>query len=400
MNVLYIFGSEADLKKSTFIQREITELEKTGIKLSFLIINPFFNRYKYSRTFNIYTAGINPLRWLLNPFINLFFYKKSILLTKYRSTILKSFDKGSIHTIKIFGATLFLESAVTKILRSRVRIDHIHSHHLFSATLFTPCVAGIISANYSITIHTLSHYLNQAYLKQTLQNAMFLRTITNETFSYFSSNNFNNNIHLIPNCVDLTSFPKKTENTPKDILRILAIGKFLDKKGFDILIKSCKLINDRGIKFVCKIIGEGPEKKLLQKLILDYRLKNKIELIPFLEFQQILPYFQESSVLVVPSRDPKRSTRDGLPTVILEAMAIGVPVIASDFAGISDAIVHESTGLLVVPESEIALAEAILRLHKNPDLASNLIKNSITRIEDNFSLKKNISHLAELFNHS
>ena len=104
-----------------------------------------------------------------------------------------------------------------------------------------------------------------------------------------------------------------------------------------------------------------------------------------------------ATLLAVPSRDPLRSTRDGLPTVILEAMAIGLPVVASNFAGIPDAIINEETGLLVEPENTEQLASAIIRIKENTQLAQKLTRNSLNKAETDFSIKINIDKLNTLF---
>jgi colanic acid/amylovoran biosynthesis glycosyltransferase len=395
MNVLYLLGSVPN-HKHTFINREIQELKNSGINVIILVINPFYETGIEAKFKYLFKASYNPFALVLNPFINLFYHKKSILFSNKGAAWKTGFENSKISFFRLVLAGIFLESGFARLLKSKIEINHIHSHHLFSASLFTPGIAHFLNTKYSLTIHTLSKYFNSDFLTKTVQQASFLRTVTSETYSYFKSNFSNPNINYIANGVDVLAF-ETSEVIKPNTLTILAVGYFLDKKGFDILIKSCRLIKDQGVKFSCTIIGEGPEKKLFTKLILDHQLENEISILPFLDFEKLIPYFKRSHVLAVPSRDPKRSTRDGLPTVILEALALKLPVVASDFAGISDAIIHEKTGLLIESDSETELAQSILRIYNDHHLVNNLTENGLDLVERNFSLSKNIAKLASLF---
>jgi glycosyltransferase involved in cell wall biosynthesis len=393
MHVLYVFGSFPD-EKHTFINREIEALRSSGISISYLVINPY-SVETADKSYTTFSASKNPFSLITRPFINLIKYKKSILFSKSFFEILKASDSNKVGKIRVLTGLFFIESALGKVLKSKTQIDQIHVHHLFSAALYLKGLSEKLNTDYSLTIHTLSHYFKVEALKQTLQNARFLRTVTTETQTYFNRLLQNKQVHFIPNCVDVGNLPKRNSDS-KD-LHILAIGYFLDKKGFDVLIKSCKLVQHRFPEFKCTIIGEGPEQQHLEKLISDYQLKRHIQLVPYQSFNNLLPYFMNATLLAVPSRDPLRSTRDGLPTVILEAMAIGLPVVASNFAGIPDAIINEETGLLVEPENTEQLAGAIIRIKENNDLAQKLTSNSLHKAETDFSIKINIEKLNALF---
>jgi len=395
MNVLYLLGSVPN-HKHTFINREIEELKNSGINVILLVINPFYEKGHLSHFKYLFKAGFNPFTLVLNPFINYFFYKKSILFSKSEYSWQKGFETSKISYLRLLLAGLILESAFSRLLKSKTEINHIHSHHLFSASLFTPSIAQFLETGYSITIHTLSNYFKSDFLNKTIQNASFLRTVTSETYTHFKIHFTNPEIHYIANGVNFTTL-NIIEGKKPNTLSILAVGYFLDKKGFDVLIRSCRLIKNQGIAFICTIIGEGPEKKLFTQLIHQNQLENEIQILPFLNFDKLIPYFKSSHVLAVPSRDPKRSTRDGLPTVIIEALALGLPVVASDFAGISDAIIHEQTGLLIQSNNETELAQGTLRIHSDSHLVRTITQNGKELVEHNFSLSKNIAKLAMLF---
>lgn len=383
-----------------FINRELDELRRQGFKVSLLIINPFNKKEESVPLSHVFSPGLNPLQWIFSPILNRVFYKRSVLITKTDFRIFKATESEKIDGLRFFGAAFFLESAFNKLLRSKVKFDHIHSHHLFSASVFTPHISKLLDLPYSISLHTLSHYFNTGSLEQCLKKARFLRGVTSETTTYYNHLIQEQKVKYIANGIEDEIFEQAMPVIANEKLTILAIGYFFDKKGFDVLIKACKILKSKNMEFKCTIIGKGPEKNKLIQLIKNSYLEEEVQLLPFLNFGELIPYFKRSTLLAVPCRDPERSTRDGLPTVILEAMALGLPVVASDFAGISDAVIHRKTGLLTAPNDDEMLAEAMVTMQGEKELRTELILNAKNLVRENFSLQKNIHKLASLFSQS
>ena len=150
MNVLYLLGSVPN-HKHTFINREIEALKNLGINVILLVINPVYEKGHLSHFKYLFKAGFSPFSLVLNPFINYFFYKKSVLFSKTKYSWQKGFISSKIGYLRLLTAGLLLESAFSKLLKSKTEINHIHSHHLFSASLFTPSIAQFLETGYSIT---------------------------------------------------------------------------------------------------------------------------------------------------------------------------------------------------------------------------------------------------------
>lgn len=394
MNVLYISGTVPD-QRYTFIHRETEALRKNGVEVSFLILKPFAGKLSTQNGHAWYYPSFNPLSWLVYPLLNLILYKRSILFSRDLFKIIKGIDVKKTKRLKALIGVLFIESSLYSLNKTGLKFSHIHSHHLFAATLFTPAISKYLNSTYSLTLHTLSHYYTQPFLEDCIQNATFVRAVTNETFA-FAGQFKNTHVVYIPNSISVgTSFVEKKQDESSYI--ILAIGKLLDKKGFDVLIKSCKILTDKKVNYACRIIGEGPEKNNLQKLIIENNLGDTIKILPFKDFKDLIPDFMSASVLAMPSKNPLRSTRDGLPTVILEAMAFKLPVVASDFAGITDAITNNETGILVESNSEKQLAEGIQRILEDKELAIKLSANAFIRVNKIYSLEKNMRLLSDHF---
>lgn len=394
MNVLYISGTVPD-NRYTFIHREVEALRKNGVEVSFLILKPYSGKQHSSNQHTWYYPSFNPFSWLVCPFLNLLIFKRSILFSGELYKILKGIDLKKTSRLRTFLGAVFLESALYSLNKSGISFSQIHSHHLFAATLFTPAISKCLHTNYSLTLHTLSHYYTEPFLKDCIQNALFTRTVTRETYG-FAGQFKNTQVVYIPNSISIDSLLFK-ENPTRNSNLILAIGKLLDKKGFDILVKSCKILSDKKVDFNCMIIGEGPEHDNLENLISQNNLGSLITLHPFKEFKDLIQDFLKAAVLAMPSKNPSRSTRDGLPTVILEAMALNLPVVATNFAGISDAITDNETGLLVESNNEKQLADGLQRILDDKKLANRLTANAYQRVKNNYSLEKNMWILSERF---
>lgn len=162
-------------------------------------------------------------------------------------------------------------------------------------------------------------------------------------------------VHLVPHGVDLDGFvPRPFPHVGP--LQLLAVGRLVEKKGFHILIAAAARLR---ASFQLNIIGEGPEEERLKDLIRCHGLESKVRLCGPKTHEDLPEAYNRAHILIVPSIVDRSGDRDGLPNVLLEAMACGRPVIASDVAAIASAVVDGETGLLTEPGNAESLAGAI-----------------------------------------
>jgi glycosyltransferase involved in cell wall biosynthesis len=152
----------------------------------------------------------------------------------------------------------------------------------------------------------------------------------------------------------------------------LAVGRLVEKKGFEYLIDACALLREDGMPFSCTLVGEGYLKTSLRTRIAELALEDSVLLVPFRPHAELRTYYLRSDVLVAPSVVATDGDRDGLPNVILEAMASGLPVIASDAGSISEAVRDTQTGLLVPQGDARALANALVRVQRDHGLSADM----------------------------
>ena len=141
-----------------------------------------------------------------------------------------------------------------------------------------------------------------------------------------SCENSGANVHLAPHGVDLERFVRQPFPEMK-VLKLLAVGRLVEKKGFHVLIDAAARLR---VPFELEIVGEGPEEKRLTELIRAHNLGSKIRLCGPKTHEDLPEAYSRAHVLVAPSIVDQIGDRDGLPNVVLEAMACGRPVIASD----------------------------------------------------------------------
>lgn len=192
------------------------------------------------------------------------------------------------------------------------------------------------------------------------------------------------NVHLVPHGVDLERFvPQPFPGT--EVLQLLAVGRLVEKKGFHVLIAAATRIQ---APYQLNIVGEGPEEKRLTELIRRHRLESKVRLCGPKTHEDLPEAYSRAHVLVAPSIIDRMGDRDGLPNVVLEAMACGRPVIASDAGAIGSAVVHDETGLLTRPGDAESLAAAIDLLARQRSLLKQLGMRARERVQREYDVHR------------
>jgi glycosyltransferase involved in cell wall biosynthesis len=183
----------------------------------------------------------------------------------------------------------------------------------------------------------------------------------------------------IPNGVD-ASFFKPDAEVSRLPGNLLFVGRLDYMKGVDILLKSIASSHTGDNQISCCIVGDGPFKKTLQQLACELDIADKVTFAG--ACTNVLPYLQKASCFVLPSRS------EGMPNVLLEAMACGLPIIATSVGGIPDIITDGRNGLLIPPDDVPALSLALANVLTDHDLARRLGKQASMDAEKHFSIDK------------
>ncbi|MCA1658005.1 MAG: glycosyltransferase [Verrucomicrobiaceae bacterium] len=202
-------------------------------------------------------------------------------------------------------------------------------------------------------------------------------------------------IHRVYNGVNLSHFHPSDPGS--GIPAIVSVGRLIEKKGFADLIKACGLLTSRGRSFVCEIIGEGPLEGALRAQIAEAGLESCVKLAGPLTQSQIALRLAHATIFVLPCTREEGGGMDNLPTVIMEAMAAGLPVISTALAGIPEMIEHEVNGELVPERDPPAICAAMERLISDPERARRLGDCGRQIALKKFSIETSAQALQKLF---
>lgn len=191
-------------------------------------------------------------------------------------------------------------------------------------------------------------------------------------------------VQLIPHGVDLERF-KPSPLPPSEPFQILAVGRLVEKKGFHFLIEAVSRLN---FPFQLRIIGEGLEQERLARMISAYGLASQVTLCGPRSHDELPEEYARAHVVAVPSIVDKAGDRDGLPNVVLEAMASGRAVVACKAGAIDAAIRDEETGLLLPASDPLSLASALIRLAYHLQLRTRLAASAREYVEQHYEMKR------------
>ena len=291
---------------------------------------------------------------------------------------------------------LALAAAWLAVRLEREGINYIHAHFLHSEAIVARWLAKFLQVPYGITSHVSSTWQERGLLKKVVTEASILVGDTTETIKLFDELYGREGV-LLRNGIKIDAFqflPEERRDVQEPPL-ILAAGYFFRKKGFHVLIETCALLRRRGLSFRCRIIGEGEERSNLERLVSQHDLGDCVEIPGALPFTQLREQYEQATVFVMPSI-PSSFGSDGLPTVLIENMALGIPVVGTDLAGIPDLVRHRQTGMLAAVGNAESLADCLAEVLTDQDLRKSLALNGRDLIENEFDLRKNIERLVHL----
>ena len=214
-------------------------------------------------------------------------------------------------------------------------------------------------------------FLRKIACKLSVRNAKTVTTVTENLATAMKNHGLkNDNYVVLPNVVNLDMFHISEKNN--NPCKIIHISCFEDKsKNISGLLESLKIIDDKGIDFQCKLIGEGMDLDLMKEKAKELQLINKVSFTGLLQGQALADELSSGDFLVL------SSNYENMPVVILEALASGLPVVSTNVGGIKE-MIDDTKGILVEPRNKEALAEAMIKMietHKNYD--ANYLRNSV-----------------------
>lgn len=276
-------------------------------------------------------------------------------------------------------------------------VQHVHAHFANHPATAAWVIHATTGLPYSFTGHGADLQVDQHMLRRKVRDARAVVTISeyNRAFIARHTGLDRDRVTVIHCGVDTDRFMPRGEAAGRDsgVLRLLCIGTFYEVKGHRYLIEACRILIDRGRTVTLDLIGEGPDEAELRALVAARRLTDSVSFAGPRTRDEIVQALDGADVLVVPSVPTESGRREGIPVVLMEAMASGVPVIASNISGIPELVEHDRSGLLVEPRDPHAIADAVDRIAQEPGLAERLSMGGRSHVAAEFDLQANASRL-------
>ena len=272
----------------------------------------------------------------------------------------------------------------------RLGIAHIHAHFAHAPAAVAMYAAQQLGVPFSFTGHAVDLFRDRALLHIKLQRAAFVSCISEWHRDFYQT--------LVPRpaadypvirCgVDTDEFvPTPAAGRAEPVL--LGVGRLVPKKGFDLLIEAAARLRARGCPVRVRIAGGGPESERLAALVRERGLTGCVELLGDQSNAAVRNLLMEADVFALPCRVSQDGDRDGIPVVLMEAMAAGLCVVSGDLPALRELVAHERTGLLVAPGDLDMLVVNIEQLLKDPARRAELCAAGRRRVEEEFSTRVN-----------
>ncbi|MBD2693375.1 glycosyltransferase family 4 protein [Anabaena catenula] len=279
-------------------------------------------------------------------------------------------------------------------------ITHLHAHFGSVATSVARLASHFTGIPYTFTAHAKDIFhesVEFADMDRKLQDAATIVTVSDYNLNYLQKTypTAAQQIKRIYNGLDLRQLQYSSPANRPPL--IISVGRLVEKKGLSILIDACTILKQRNCEFQCQIVGTGSLELVLKQQIQDLELQSFVEIIGPRPQNDVFQLVQQAAVFAAPYVIGKDGNRDGLPTVLLEAIALGTPCVSTDVTGIPEVVRHGETGLIVPQNHPDKLAISIQELLTDSALRVKLSIQARQLIESEFDIHGNTKVLRELF---
>jgi colanic acid/amylovoran biosynthesis glycosyltransferase len=287
-------------------------------------------------------------------------------------------------------------------------ITHLHAHFGSVATTVARLAAALAGIGYSFTTHAKDIFhkdVDQADLSRKLADANAVITVSDFNLAHLRAHHGEaaSKVVRLHNGIALDRFPftdpedADAATGTEDVPVIISVGRLVEKKGLDTLIDAAALLRDRGVPMRVEIIGTGGLAQELADRIVSQDLSGRVLLRGPMPQDRVREQVRDATVFAAPCRIGTDGNRDGLPTVLLEAMALGTVCVSTPVTGIPEAIRDGETGRLVPSDDPAALADALEALLADPALRASYARAARARIEEAFDARRQAGRLLEIF---
>lgn len=354
------------------------------------------------------------------PFLSLPILRANLnyLLRKPRVYLSTLWDvvKGTWGSLRFFSGALaiFPKSAYFAMRMAATGVTHVHAHFASHPAVAAFIIRRLAGIPYSFTAHGSDIHRDRTMLPEKVAEAAFVVPISefNEAVILEACEGHYADKMTVIHCgVDTRNFKPQVKPNREKVerlsgvngtqerapLAILCIGTLHEVKGQHHLLEACRLLKERGVELRCHFIGDGPDREALMEQRDRYGLSDRVRFHGQQTHAEVIRLLRMADVVAAPSVPSSDGRREGIPVALMEAMASGVPVVASRLSGIPELVEDGVSGVLTPPGDAHALADALERLWLDSPLRQRLGRAARERILEAFDLRTNAAALAQHF---
>lgn len=282
--------------------------------------------------------------------------------------------------------------------------QHLHAHFATHAALAAYIISRLTDIPYSFTAHAHDIYVERPMLKSKIRGSQFVVTISEFNRRYLRDlfgNEVLQRTRVVRCGVDTERYQSSPALKPRgEMLRMACIASLEEYKGHVYLVKACALLARQGILFRCDLVGGGDLENSLKAMVTAEGLADRIHFHGRLPQAEVRNILVASDILVLPSIITSAGKMEGLPVVLMEALALEIPVVSTNISGIPELIRDGETGVLVPQKDPEGLAAGIRQQLENPTRAMAMAHAGRELVLREFDLRRNVTALADLFRES
>jgi len=387
VKILYI-TTNFEALTHTFITREVEKVRQAGNDVELLALRQIASEKKtrhpecdVSGCKYVYPVGLGAV---LGSTIRCLFKSPGRFFTALKKAT--SDPNDSIRIKMKLGYQLMVATTLSTWVEER-SFDHIHAHFASPPTTFAMYLHFLTGVPFSFTGHAADIFRDTSAMTPKIANATGVVCISEYNRNYFKTLVPDLDQTEIVHCsINLENFSRREKNQAQSPLAILAVGRCVPKKGFADLLSAFETLDQNGLDWRGTIAGDGPLLDELKAYAEELGITERLEFLGSVPQKRIMELIETSDVFVLPSVPVSDGDIDGIPVSLMEAMAMGCPVVSTYVSGIPELITDEKSGLLVQPNDPKALAVAIERLAKDPELYTHVAEGGRREVEENFNL--------------
>lgn len=394
MKIAYLtncFGTQSH----TFMRREIRALRTLGVDLALYGIREDAGALAAdARDLVDETTYLYPVQKSTTLAANFHYFLRDPL--KFVSGLWEAFasEEFSLARRAKMVAHYFLAAPIARHMEA-AGITHVHAQFLNVSTSIAMYASMHAGIPFSVTVHSAGSYKAEdtVGLHQKLKRAQFLIMISHYNVNYYDAVAPCREKSYVVRCgMNLEDFSFRIPNNllqqnpegAKPKVRLLGVGRFVAKKGFRYLIETAAILKQRGINFELRIIGNGPLDSELRAHADQLQLQDYVFFLGQKSITEVRAAMADADMVIVPSITTDTGDMEGLPVVIMEAMATGAAVIASEHAGIPEIVVPGETGFLTPERDPESIANSVCQFIDNP--SSEMLTRARQLIEEHFNI--------------